>query len=545
MSTTKEFIIKITERGAKKVSASANKMEESFKKVGSAITAAIAVIGTSQVIRFGIEIAKLKATADGLRNSLQTLAHAEGMSAIALMEQLREATHGTVTEIELMRGATQAKYLGIDLKNLPTLFEFAARRAKDTGQNIDYLVNSIVTGIGRKSPLILDNLGIQMSDIDREIKSVAIDVGRWKGKMDALTRTLYFQEAAVRVANKGIKESTASFGDANDGVGNLTRSWETFKIMLANFLTGPAGSALKTLNDALAAIGISADKILAKGTEAELLKVRNRIAEIEAYMKRQNKVAEKSGGWWSDLAKKANDFMGTTEKVIKVTKDYTEELKNLQRRERGLSGQLQDEIDEAVWAKYVKEMGLITRDFGEALKGVKYEFGEIKTVAAPVLQDIIPYFGILRRATDELSQGIKQAFILQWEEGRSALKSFQNAFVATIEAMAAEILSRAAIWGLMSILFPGLGAGAALGASSFTGYIFGGFKAKGGPALPGHQYVMNEKSSGEVFVPNEPGRIEQQKNISLVIQTSDPKSFETWMRENDGGRMLQRLIAEA
>ena len=63
--------------------------------------------------------------------------------------------------------------MGIDIQKLPDLLKFASIRAMETGQSVDYMVSSIVTGLGRKSPLILDNLGLKLKDLDAEVLKLA------------------------------------------------------------------------------------------------------------------------------------------------------------------------------------------------------------------------------------------------------------------------------------------------------------------------------------------------------------------------------------
>src|SRR5690606_14702252 len=77
-------------------------------------------------------------------------------------------------ELNLMKRAVQGSNFDISLQSLPKLLEFAAVRAQQTGQSVDYLVDSIVTGIGRKSPLILDNLGISASQLREEMNGVSL-----------------------------------------------------------------------------------------------------------------------------------------------------------------------------------------------------------------------------------------------------------------------------------------------------------------------------------------------------------------------------------
>ena len=90
-----------------------------------------------------------------------------------LMSQLKEATHGTVSELELMKQAVKFDNFKLPLEDLATYLAFAQQKAKDTGESIDYLVNSIVTGLGRQSKQILDNLGISASELTRRMNEGA------------------------------------------------------------------------------------------------------------------------------------------------------------------------------------------------------------------------------------------------------------------------------------------------------------------------------------------------------------------------------------
>ena len=69
-----------------------------------------------------------------------------------------------------MTAAVQANDFRIPLEDLGKYLEFAQLKAQQTGQSVDYMTNSIVTGLGRKSPLILDNLGISAAEISEKTK---------------------------------------------------------------------------------------------------------------------------------------------------------------------------------------------------------------------------------------------------------------------------------------------------------------------------------------------------------------------------------------
>lgn len=86
-----------------------------------------------------------------------------------LLAKLREETHNTVTDIELMKQAVKFNDFNLDVEQMGKMLAYAQLKAKDTGESIDYMVNSITTGLGRKSLPILDNLGLSAAEIKEEM----------------------------------------------------------------------------------------------------------------------------------------------------------------------------------------------------------------------------------------------------------------------------------------------------------------------------------------------------------------------------------------
>ena len=115
----------------------------------------------TELINGGLEMAE---QADGVTKAFNDL-NQEG-----LLDNLRKATKGTVNDVQLMTAAVQANDFRIPLEDLGKYLEFAQLKAQQTGQSVDYMTNSIVTGLGRKSPLILDNLGISAAEISEKTK---------------------------------------------------------------------------------------------------------------------------------------------------------------------------------------------------------------------------------------------------------------------------------------------------------------------------------------------------------------------------------------
>lgn len=115
----------------------------------------------AELVNGGLEMAE---QADGVTKAFNDL-NQEG-----LLDNLRKATKRTVNDVQLMTAAVKANDFRIPLEDLGKYLEFAQLKAQQTGQSVDYMTDSIVTGLGRKSPLILDNLGISAAEISEKTK---------------------------------------------------------------------------------------------------------------------------------------------------------------------------------------------------------------------------------------------------------------------------------------------------------------------------------------------------------------------------------------
>lgn len=188
-------------------------------KIGGAIAGAFAV---NKIAQFTKEAYKLAGQAQGVYNAFSRL------NRPGLLNDLKEATRGTTDELKLMQTAVQANNFKIPLDQLATYLKFATNRAIETGESVDYLVQSIVLGIGRKSPLILDNLGISASELREELAKTG-DMGK----------------AVGNIINKSMSEA----GDAIE-----TSAVKTQKLGAAwkNFMTSVGDtSVIKSTGDAI------------------------------------------------------------------------------------------------------------------------------------------------------------------------------------------------------------------------------------------------------------------------------------------------------
>jgi hypothetical protein len=206
--------MKTAERAAENLNKATSSVTSGFKNV---IAATGLAFGIREVFSFTQELVKLGGEADGVSRAFYRIANQTDLN------NLKASVKGTVSELELMKRAVSANNFGIPIQELGSLMEFAAKRAQDTGQSVDYLVDSIVTGIGRKSPLILDNLGISAAQLKEKLNGVSVEAA----SVGDVTR------AVGAIARESLN-TTGGLVDTNSTkIQRITADWENLKKSLA------------------------------------------------------------------------------------------------------------------------------------------------------------------------------------------------------------------------------------------------------------------------------------------------------------------------
>ncbi len=204
---------KALRKGMTQTKNSINKLKKSFNVIA---VAAAAAFSTQAITRFTKEIVNLAGELQGVGDAFERIA------TPGLLDDLKDATKNTVTNLDLMKRAVMAHNFQIPLEQLASLFAFATKRAQQTGESVDFLVNSIVIGIGRKSPLILDNLGISAVRLREELE----DAGH--------SGSTVFQvaQAVGKIAQKEMEKAGDIITTTNVASAQLEATWGNTKIVL-------------------------------------------------------------------------------------------------------------------------------------------------------------------------------------------------------------------------------------------------------------------------------------------------------------------------
>ena len=117
-----------------------------------------------KVKEFAAEGIRMAESADGVIRAFEKIGTED------YLQTLRDATKGTVSDIELMKAAVKAKDFRIPLEDLGKYLSFAQLKAQQLDVSVQQMTDDIVTGLGRQSPQILDNLGLSAAEISEKTK---------------------------------------------------------------------------------------------------------------------------------------------------------------------------------------------------------------------------------------------------------------------------------------------------------------------------------------------------------------------------------------
>ena len=158
-------------------------------------------LGIRQLMRFAEEASKLEA----LETAFNTLSGGVDNAGIAL-DKLKESTDGTVSSMDLFQQANNAMILGVTKNSdeMAEMFDMAQRLGRALGRDTRSSIESFVTGVGRQSRLMLDNIGLIVK-AEVAYKAFANEVGKSTDELDEMERKQAFLNASLFAGEQALR----------------------------------------------------------------------------------------------------------------------------------------------------------------------------------------------------------------------------------------------------------------------------------------------------------------------------------------------------
>ena len=210
-------------------------------------------LGISQVVRFAQEATRVK----NMEIAFNSLSGGTDNARVA-MSKLRDATNNTMSQFDLFQQANNAMILGVTKNSdeMAEMFDMAQRLGRALGRDTASSVESLITGIGRQSRLMLDNIGIIVKS-DDAYKSYAAELGVTVDKLTDAQKKQAFMNATLESAREKLKSLPEETLSTQDKFDQLVASSSNLAIVIGNRLSpalGDTSSFLTTMTDKLASL---------------------------------------------------------------------------------------------------------------------------------------------------------------------------------------------------------------------------------------------------------------------------------------------------
>lgn len=187
-------------------------------RLGTALSFAGVAVDVAKAAKAAYELtAELYAAgaaAERLNTGFQSMVGGGGRAA-AMLDGLRDASRGTISDMDLVASANRAMMLQVtdDADTMARLLEVAIARGRNLGIGAQQAFSDIVTGIGRMSPMILDNLGI-LTGGQQGMEAYAESIGKTSDQLSDFEKRQY-------LVNKVLEDQTPLTNDAAEGLERL------------------------------------------------------------------------------------------------------------------------------------------------------------------------------------------------------------------------------------------------------------------------------------------------------------------------------------
>ena len=221
-------------------------------------------LGVKQLGEFAKESAKLQQ----MERAFGALTGASESSAVGMIK-LRTATLGTMSSIDLLKQANNAMILGVtkNTDEMSEMFSMAKRLGDALGVDTTRSVESLVTGIGRQSRLMLDNIGIIVKS-DDAYKQYAKTLDKSVDQLTDAEKKQAFMNATLEAARKKVAQLPPQTKLASDQFAKFGASMKDLSLVVGSTIAPTLGDFAEGISDFIGDLLLSDTEKLIKDLRA-------------------------------------------------------------------------------------------------------------------------------------------------------------------------------------------------------------------------------------------------------------------------------------
>ena len=383
--------------------------------VGSAVNALVNLVRESS---------KVEAVSTGFAN----LGEQAGFTTQS-MDMLRDATRNTVNDMDLMVQTNNALILGVaeSDEQMASLFKAARRLGAALGRDTLSSIESLVTGIGRQSRLMLDNLGIIVKS-EEAYENYAKKINKSTSELTNHEKKLAFTAEAMEKINEATEQLGSDFLTNEQKINKATASYDNLKTVVGAKLAPVLGDVTEFYTDFLGGVD-TGTKILPKQSHV-MLELEERARNLGEQLDRSFVLFTDDGNMVGSLSMQISDSLKFVNNQLEHFKELNETPEEFLLSPENL-GKIRGEL---------KMLAIAVEKVDNS-----------KMISGDGLQDRLK---VVNDLVNNMSSALSSAVLSGQHLG--------DAVVNSLKAIAAQIASKAVLYSLAGMFFPTLFGGSAL-----------------------------------------------------------------------------------
>ena len=206
---------------------------------------AFAAVGAASV---ALDFTRAGASAEALSESFDRMASAAGQSSEQMLSAMQQASSGTIANTDLILAANRAMSFGVANtgQEMASLIQLAMAQAAKMGISATQAFNDLVTGVGRLSPMILDNLGVTVS-AEKAYADYAATLGKTAEQLNQTEQRQAFLNAMMAAAPNAAQEAGIAADSAAGSFARMDAAMANLSTSVGSFLSGPGAEFVEFL----------------------------------------------------------------------------------------------------------------------------------------------------------------------------------------------------------------------------------------------------------------------------------------------------------
>lgn len=275
------------------------------REIGGQFVAANVLQDVTRGIKdFTVDSLQSAAAAERLGDATENLGQRFGVSGKEITQSIQQASLHTVNQLDAMEMANRAMLLGVvqSEEEFAELARMGIVLGRAMGQDAKKSIDDITTGLGRQSPLILDNLGLVV-DTEKAHRRYAEALGISTSELTESQKAEAFKQAVLEQGRKMVDELGDVSLDTAGKVEQITAKWQDFSVEFGKAMLdmGEGSGAINTLADAIDRLSEGAKGWQTAGQSAQVL---------QRGMEILNQEGDSTLGWLEEIPVLGNQIKG-------------------------------------------------------------------------------------------------------------------------------------------------------------------------------------------------------------------------------------------